>query len=171
MTSATMGHWVIRLSAAVKHFIDQSKDQGCNKPDVPCPCMQAVFSRPVIALGSDFGKSDSYGGKARGKAVLVSWQDGMLFFILEVIPLKAFACAGSVQPRLWVHGASLVPLGDDYNSQVRDTAEKRYNMDHAMTYSSFAIHSGWTLWDHGLLTSSAPLSGTNCSLLTMVSLE
>ena len=149
--------------------MDQIKD--VIKLDVPCPCMQAVFSRPVIALGSDFGKSDSYGGKARGKTVLVSWQDGMLLFILEVMPLKAFACAGSVHPKLWVPGASLVPLGDDYNSQVRDTADKRKSMHRAMTCSLFALRSGWTLWDPGLLTSSAPLSGTNCSHLMMVSLE
>lgn len=32
------------------------------------PCMQVVFSRPVIALGSDFGSSDNFGGKVMSRA-------------------------------------------------------------------------------------------------------
>lgn len=31
----------------------------------PLPCDQAVFSRPVIALGSDFGSTDRSGSKVR----------------------------------------------------------------------------------------------------------
>ena len=33
--------------------------------------MQVVFSRPVIALGSDFGKEDNVGGKVAGWGLML----------------------------------------------------------------------------------------------------